>query len=336
MIAGEAALDPGCGRQDRGAVPQRSSWCGATRRCRRATSSRCTCRAVGHRRADGVTRRGPSAAGTKLDPTRADRSRGPTRAEPAVRSAFAAARSGRVSARWRRGRPRAAGRCSPRSGGVRGLARVDSSRPRFPGGLHDHAGLSAPARSSRSRGSVDSLRRHRRRSRPGARTALAGVLGIASRLRSPCSPGRANDNFVPGFFINAVSLVVILVSLRALAACRLDRGPAHRRGRRLAAGSREAARHDGRHRAVGCVFGLRLAVQVPLYLGDNTSGSPARTRDGRAALRGGARCLLAPGARRLPRPAARPRWVNYLDVKIDWHTVHSLSDCEGLQVPLPG
>ncbi|WP_423917198.1 DUF3159 domain-containing protein [Frigoribacterium sp. 2-23] len=45
--------------------------------------------------------------------------------------------------------------------------------------------------------------------------ALAGVLGIAISAALALITGRAEDNFVPGFFINAGSLLVMLVSIAA-------------------------------------------------------------------------------------------------------------------------
>jgi len=97
--------------------------------------------------------------------------------------------------------------------------------------------------------------------------ALAGVLGIAVSAAIALLSGRAEGNFVPGLFVNAVSLVALLVSIAVRwpligvvvglltndgGAWRLDR--AKRRVLVLATWL-----------WVG-LFAARLAVQLPLFL----------------------------------------------------------------------
>jgi hypothetical protein len=102
-------------------------------------------------------------------------------------------------------------------------------------------------------------------------TAVAGVLGIAVSAALALLTGNANDNFVPGFVINAVSLVVILISLAV-------RWPLIGVIVGVLTGEGGAWREDGAKRRVmtvatvlwAAMFGLRLAVQVPLYFAGAT------------------------------------------------------------------
>ena len=102
-------------------------------------------------------------------------------------------------------------------------------------------------------------------------TAVAGVLGIAVSAALALLTGRAEDNFVPGFVINAVSLVVILISLAV-------RWPLIGVIVGLLTGEGGAWREDRAKRRVmtvatvlwAAMFGLRLAVQVPLYFAGAT------------------------------------------------------------------
>ena len=102
-------------------------------------------------------------------------------------------------------------------------------------------------------------------------TAVAGVLGIAVSAALALLTGRAEDNFVPGFVINAVSLVVILISLAV-------RWPLVGVIVGVLTGEGGAWREDRAKRRVltvatvlwAAMFALRLAVQVPLYFAGAT------------------------------------------------------------------
>lgn len=96
--------------------------------------------------------------------------------------------------------------------------------------------------------------------------AFAGVLGLAISAGLALLTGRAEDNFVPGFIINAVSILALLVSLAVrwpligLIVGVLTND---------LTGWRESA---GKRRVLAAatwlwvaVFSLRLAVQLPLY-----------------------------------------------------------------------
>ncbi|MFC0678092.1 DUF3159 domain-containing protein [Lysobacter korlensis] len=102
-------------------------------------------------------------------------------------------------------------------------------------------------------------------------TAVAGVLGIAVSAALALLTGRAEDNFVPGFFINAISLTVILISLAV-------RWPLIGVIVGVLTGEGAAWREDRAKRRVmtvatvlwAAMFALRLAVQVPLYFAGAT------------------------------------------------------------------
>lgn len=102
-------------------------------------------------------------------------------------------------------------------------------------------------------------------------TAVAGVLGIAVSAALALLTGRAEDNFVPGFVINAISVTVLLVSLAV-------RWPLIGVIVGLLTGEGAAWREDRAKRRVLTVatvlwvgmFALRLAVQVPLYFSGAT------------------------------------------------------------------
>lgn len=102
-------------------------------------------------------------------------------------------------------------------------------------------------------------------------TAVAGVLGIAVSAVLALLTGRAEDNFVPGFLINAVSVAVLLASLAA-------RWPLIGVIVGVLTGEGGAWREDRAKRRVMTVatvlwagmFGVRLAVQVPLYFAGAT------------------------------------------------------------------
>lgn len=106
-------------------------------------------------------------------------------------------------------------------------------------------------------------------------TAIAGALGIGISAALALFTGNANDNFVPGFFINAGMLVVMLVSL-------LLRRPFVGIVVGLLLGDDDWRRNAAKFRvaAVATVpwavlSGLRLAVQVPLYLAESTEALAA-------------------------------------------------------------
>lgn len=96
--------------------------------------------------------------------------------------------------------------------------------------------------------------------------AVVGLVGIALSAALALATGRAEENFVLGFVINAVWLVALLVSL-------LVRRPLVGVIASLLTGDREW-RADAAKRTVLTVttwlwvgmFALRLGVQVPLYL----------------------------------------------------------------------
>lgn len=96
--------------------------------------------------------------------------------------------------------------------------------------------------------------------------AVAGLIGIGASAGIALWSGRAEDNFILGFVVNALWLAVLLVSL-------LVRRPVLGYLAGALAGDPEWRRQPGTLRIatvstalwVG-LFGLRLLVQVPLYL----------------------------------------------------------------------
>jgi hypothetical protein len=106
-------------------------------------------------------------------------------------------------------------------------------------------------------------------------TALAGALGIGISAALALLTGNANDNFVPGFFINGGVLLVMIVSLIA-------RRPFVGVIVGLLLGDDDWRRNAAKMRvaAVATVLwatlsALRLAVQVPLYLAESTEALAA-------------------------------------------------------------
>ena len=97
--------------------------------------------------------------------------------------------------------------------------------------------------------------------------ALVGVLGIAVSAVLALLTGRAEDNFVPGLIVNAVSLTGLLVSLAV-------RWPFVGIVAGLLTNEGSAWRSDRAKRRVlvlatwlwAGLFAARLAVQLPLYL----------------------------------------------------------------------
>jgi len=101
--------------------------------------------------------------------------------------------------------------------------------------------------------------------------ALGGVLILAVSAGSALLTGNANDNFVPGFVVNAVFLVLLLVSLVA-------RRPLVGLLVGAVTGNAAGWRADDRFRRgagaaswvwVG-LFAVRLAIELPLYFGGLT------------------------------------------------------------------
>jgi Protein of unknown function (DUF3159). len=102
-------------------------------------------------------------------------------------------------------------------------------------------------------------------SRQSVMTAFAGALGIGVSAALALFTGNANDNFVPGFFINAGVLLVMLVSLAlrrpfvgVIVGLLLNDDDWRKDPAKL------------RVAAIATILwatlsGLRLAVQVPLY-----------------------------------------------------------------------
>jgi hypothetical protein len=106
-------------------------------------------------------------------------------------------------------------------------------------------------------------------------TALAGALGIGISAALALFTGNANDNFVPGFFINGGVLLVMIVSLIA-------RRPFVGVIVGLLLGDDDWRRNAAKLRVAtvatilwACLSALRLAVQVPLYLAESTEALAA-------------------------------------------------------------
>lgn len=102
-------------------------------------------------------------------------------------------------------------------------------------------------------------------------SALAGVLGIALSAGVALITGRAQDNFVLGFLVNAGFLVALLISLAirwpligVIASLITSEGSAWR-----------ANKAKFRVAVIGTIiwvglFGIRLAVELPLYFSGAT------------------------------------------------------------------
>lgn len=106
-------------------------------------------------------------------------------------------------------------------------------------------------------------------------TAFAGALGIGISAALALLTGNANNNFVPGFFINAGVLVVMIVSL-------LVRRPFVGVFVGLLLNDDDWRRNPAKLRvaAVATILwaalsAVRLAVQVPLYLAESTEALAA-------------------------------------------------------------
>ncbi len=107
--------------------------------------------------------------------------------------------------------------------------------------------------------------------RQSAMPAIGGVVLLAVSAVGALVTGNANANFVPGFVINAVCLVLLLVSLAT-------RWPLVGLLVGAIVGKAAAAHEDARFRGgataaswvfVG-VFAIRLLVELPLYFADAT------------------------------------------------------------------
>ena len=102
-------------------------------------------------------------------------------------------------------------------------------------------------------------------------SAVAGVVGIALSAGLALLTGRAEDNFVFGFLINAAFLLALLISLAA-------RWPLIGVIASLITGEGSTWRQDRAKVKVAVIatvlwcglFGLRLAVELPLYFAGNT------------------------------------------------------------------
>ena len=106
-------------------------------------------------------------------------------------------------------------------------------------------------------------------------TAFAGALGIGISAALALLTGNANDNFVPGFFINGGVVLVMLVSL-------LARRPFVGVIVGLLLGDDDWRRNAAKLRVATVATILwaalsagRLAVQVPLYLAESTEALAA-------------------------------------------------------------
>jgi len=102
-------------------------------------------------------------------------------------------------------------------------------------------------------------------------SAVAGVVGIALSAGLALLTGRAEDNFVFGFLINAAFLLALLISLAA-------RWPLIGVIASLITGEGSTWRQDRAKVKVAVIatvlwcglFGVRLAVELPLYFAGNT------------------------------------------------------------------
>ena len=107
-------------------------------------------------------------------------------------------------------------------------------------------------------------------------SALAGVLGIALSAGLSLLTGRAQDNFVLGFLINAVFFLGLMMSV-------LLRWPLVGVIASLITGEGSRWRADAAKRRVAliatllwsCLFAVRLAVELPLYFAGNTAALAA-------------------------------------------------------------
>jgi hypothetical protein len=106
-------------------------------------------------------------------------------------------------------------------------------------------------------------------------TALAGALGIGISAALALFTGNANDNFVPGFFINGgvlLAMIVSLVARRPFVGVIVGLLLGDDDWRRNAAKLRVAAVATALWATLSAV---RLAVQVPLYLAESTEALAA-------------------------------------------------------------
>jgi hypothetical protein len=106
-------------------------------------------------------------------------------------------------------------------------------------------------------------------------TALAGAIGIGISATLALLTGNANDNFVPGFFINGGVVLVMLVSLAV-------RRPFVGVIVGLLLGDDDWRRNAAKLRVAvvatilwAALSAVRLAVQVPLYLAGSTEALAA-------------------------------------------------------------
>ena len=106
-------------------------------------------------------------------------------------------------------------------------------------------------------------------------TAVAGALGIGISAALALFTGNANDNFVPGFVINVGVVLVMVISLAA-------RRPFVGLIVGLLLGDDDWYKDKAKLRVAAiatilwaCLSGLRLAVQLPLYLAEATSALAA-------------------------------------------------------------
>lgn len=105
--------------------------------------------------------------------------------------------------------------------------------------------------------------------------AVSGGIGIALSAGFALFTGKASDNFVGGFLINGISILVVVLSL-------LARKPLVGIVAGLAAPHTEWMTDARPRRAVvvttvlwGCFFALRLVVELPLYFADQTAALAA-------------------------------------------------------------
>ncbi|MEO5533727.1 MAG: DUF3159 domain-containing protein [Pseudolysinimonas sp.] len=111
--------------------------------------------------------------------------------------------------------------------------------------------------------------------RQGLTTAIAGALLLGISAGLALFTGNASDSFVPGFFINGAVVLVILISFIArrpfiglVVGLLLNDDDWRKDPAKLRVATIASILWIG-------LFGLRLAVEVPLYLADNPSALAA-------------------------------------------------------------
>lgn len=195
-----------------------------------------------------------------------EREPGDESAAPTFRDAVAAAARGSALGRVTPGEAPTAGALLAAIGGVRGL--VESILPGL-GFLVTYTVTAALVPSVLAPLAVSAVFIVVRAvTRQPVMTAVAGAVGVGISAGLALVTGNVSNNFVPGFVINAVVVVAMVVSLivrRPLVGVLVGFALNDDRWPRDAAKLRVAAIATILWTALS---GLRLAVQVPLYLAD--------------------------------------------------------------------